>query len=592
MYIVSALLTALLCCASLCAQEASNGRSTAWPNSHVQQETASNGTRTNLYYSLNSSCDSNHTCPVGFYCNNTTPGDETCECLDTPEQIVECEAHPYPRVAVLDCHCVTYDFESEVVMVGSCPYNCGRGTGTNKVYGRLPLSTKVLNDYICGPYNRTGPLCGRCLPGHYPSVNPFSMRCFPCPYVRWNWFRYNMAAYLPLTAFCAIATLFYFFTVYLNVNIVFSYLYPVIFCSQVLLIPALYRLLFEIVQHSPVLTRTMNAFLSLYGIWNLDFFRPYLLQGVCLGLDTLSTISLDYALAVYPVFVLGPAYILLVLVKTLARRQWNINKHAMNIFAAYYLLSNTKFLSVSFDLLTPVKVYGMYPDHYNYTLHVYIAGDMRYFGKEHLFYAAPAIVMLCASVVLPAAIVLLYFLRSARFYTLRSLADGFQGCFRNGRQCGTTHDYRWFACLYFLVRYTIFAVSACTNGVLLLVVCAILLSVLSLAIMIIRPYKFPKSRLNVINGLFLQLLAVFFLSLCAIKLSDIYNVQYSGFFYTLCCLILVCPLLYAAVLVLYWLVLLGMGARHTIRRRQDRYVELPTTPLNGVCVSERGDLAH
>ncbi len=63
-------------------------------------------------------------------------------------------------------------------------------------------------------------------------------------------------------------------------------------------------------------------------------------------------------------------------------------------FATFFLLSNIKFLSVSFDLLVPIPVYELHHDHYNYTWGLYYSGDIEYFDPEHLPYGILAIIML------------------------------------------------------------------------------------------------------------------------------------------------------------------------------------------------------
>ena len=46
---------------------------------------------------------------------------------------------------------------------------------------------------------------------------------------------------------------------------------------------------------------------SLYGIWNLDFFRPFY-SDLCLGIGILPTLALDYVIAVYPLLLILFSY--------------------------------------------------------------------------------------------------------------------------------------------------------------------------------------------------------------------------------------------------------------------------------------------
>ena len=130
---------------------------------------------------------------------------------------------------------------------------------------------------------------------------------------------------------------------------------------------------------------------SLFGLWNLDFFRPYY-SDVCLGIGILPTLALDYAIALFPLLLMILTYLLIVLYDknyglirkmwepfqqlfSLFKKNWNIRTSVIDAFSTFFLLSNIKFLTVSFDLLVPTKVYRLYPDHYNYTWGLYYAAD-------------------------------------------------------------------------------------------------------------------------------------------------------------------------------------------------------------------------
>ena len=46
----------------------------------------------------------------------------------------------------------------------------------------------------------------------------------------------------------------------------------------------------------------MKFLLSMYGIWNMDFFRPFY-NKLCLGTEILPTLALDYVIALYPLLI-------------------------------------------------------------------------------------------------------------------------------------------------------------------------------------------------------------------------------------------------------------------------------------------------
>ena len=118
-------------------------------------------------------------------------------------------------------------------------------------------------------------------------------------------------------------------------------------------------------------------------IWNLDFFRPFY-SDLCLGIGILPTLALDYAIAAYPLLLMIISYLLIVLYDrnyrvitiiwmpfqfffSLFKRRWAVRASLVDAFSTFFLLSNIKFLNVSFDLLTPTRVYHLYGDTYDYT---------------------------------------------------------------------------------------------------------------------------------------------------------------------------------------------------------------------------------
>ena len=118
-------------------------------------------------------------------------------------------------------------------------------------------------------------------------------------------------------------------------------------------------------------TITITA-LTTYGVWNLDFFRT-LLPKTCLKITTLTTLALDFAVAIYPLVLVIFTYILIELhtrgyrlVMWLWRpfhkcfvcfnRAWDIQSSFIKAFATFLLLSYVKLRNVTFDLIVYVRV--------------------------------------------------------------------------------------------------------------------------------------------------------------------------------------------------------------------------------------------
>ena len=215
--------------------------------------------------------------------------------------------------------------------------------------------------------------------------------------------------------------------------------------------PTVIRNVLIMTQKYSVAFNGSRVLFSLHGIWNLDFFRPFY-SDLCLGIGILPTLALDYAIAVYPLLLMIISYLLIVLYDrncrvitimwrpfralfSLFRRNWDIRTSLINTFATFLFLSNLKFLAATQALLAPTCIYHLYGDHYNHTWGLYYAGDVEYFGSEHLPYAILAIVVLCVFVILPIAVLALHpfkffqkFLNlfPVRWYILHTFVDSFR----------------------------------------------------------------------------------------------------------------------------------------------------------------------
>ena len=334
-----------------------------------------------------------------------------------PHDILQCSSQG--NISVLDCYCITYNEKSQAE-IGSCMYNC---LNTNKtgfsdpVYHTLPKNTSDSNEAICGKeFFRNGTLCGKCKDGYYPLVYSFNLTCVKCPHGKANWWKFVLSAFIPLTVF-------YFIVVFFKINITSSHLHGFIYYSQGISTPAMARLTIIGLRHYPKYLTATKYVGSLYGIWNLDFFRPFDL-GICLGTNTLQTLSLDIAVGIYPLLLMVLLYVLIDLYDRNFRilvilwkpfqiifglfcRNWEIRTSVIDAYATFYLLSNVKFLSVSLDLLAPVKVYQLSSSKdLNYTWQLYFNATIPYFSETHLPYVILAIVILFVFVLIP---VVLYF---------------------------------------------------------------------------------------------------------------------------------------------------------------------------------------
>ena len=518
-------------------------------------------------------------CPPGLLCK-----DSLCECPDQYPSMLRCDN---VSLSILSGFCATFDESNETIVVGSCIYASFPSYTNDGPTKKTKLTTK--ENTICNSYNRTGALCGRCLPDHYPLAYSFNMTCIPCPNVHWNWFKYIIAAYLPLT-------LFYIGILFFKINTTSSHIFVVVYICQIFSLPVMaqgiYTNIAKLVNTSYL--RTLEVLFFLYGIWNLDYFRPFY-SDLCLGIGILPTLTLDYAIVAYPLLLMIFTYLLIVLydrnyrVITIMsrplfrfRRNWNIKTSLIDAFSTFFYLSNMKFLSVSLALLCPVQLYHLHGDHYNYTLGLYYAGDIEYFGSEHFPYGILAIAVMCVFVILPITVLVLYpfkffqkFLNlfPVRWYILHTFMDSFQGCYKDGTE-PDTRDYRWLASVFFINRIFMFLAYTLTNFKLCSVIIIMLLTIHTTLLAIFQPYKKSMSHLNVINIAFLYLFTISFITFVGVYIANETESSLSTAFLVVCSILSAVPQVYMFASILYWIYthrLFGIGIMQRLRAWRNGY---------------------
>ena len=502
--------------------------------------------------------------------------DGLSKCGYMQHDILQCSSQG--NISVLDCYCITYnenDKESQVE-IGNCIYNCvniKESYFIDSVYHILPKNASDSNEVICGKeFSRNGTLCGKCKDDYYPLVYSFNLTCVKCPQGRANWWKYVLSAFLPLT-------IFYFIVVLFKINTTSSHLHGFIYYSQAISMPVMACYIILILKsHYPKYLTATKYVGSLYGIWNLDFFRSFDL-GICLGTDTLQTLSLDIAVGIYPLLLMVLSYVLIDLYDrnfrilvimwkpfltffSLFRRNWEIRTSVIDAFATFFLLSNVKFLSASFDLLVPVRVFQLSSSKgFHHGLRLFYDATIPYFGATHLPYAILAIVTLLVFVLTPVMLLLFYPFRwfqkllnifPFRWYIIHTFMDSFYGCYKNGTEPGT-RDCRWFVSLFYIVRILLFLVALFTLNSMYYITGSMCLVLFAILMLNIHPFKTDFSHYTDINAIFIILLASCYVTVAGIDIANFKRHKIIWMFYILVIIFAILPLLYISVIVLYWI---------------------------------------
>lgn len=367
--------------------------------------------------------------------------DGNCNCGSKSRGVVQCDNVTH-EVYVLLFHCLTYDVQFNRTTVGSCLFLVQQWPRHCSLYAPIKARDKTsLNTDLCDPLNRTGQLCGQCLEGYGSPVYSYSLACVSCKnesslFHRVS--RYVLVALVPVTVM-------YVLCISLKVSMTDGRWNGFVLLCQVVSIPQVNMML------------KSNVWMTFFSIWNLDLFRS-LYVPFCLhpSLSDLHVIALDYLVALYPMLLVFLTYLtvyindrfkLNLISKVFAALTTSNNGSVLNGVATFLVLSYSKILITSLNLLAPVYVYTEDDERY---LYVFFKGDTPYLGREHLPFFVLAIVMITMCNILPMLLLLLYpsFLQSrVNYRSLTTFMDIFQGSYR-------THpkDMRFFSAVPFIFR--------------------------------------------------------------------------------------------------------------------------------------------
>ena len=374
---------------------------------------------------------------------------------------------------------------------------------------------------MCDDLNRNGQLCGKCKKGFAPPVYSYSLKCVNCMDYSLNWLKYIAVAFGPLTVFSFIITVF-------HISPTSPYLHGFIFYCHITI-----RLVVVANGYAPPSVAS-QVYLSLLGIWNLDFF-PLVYNSFCIHphITVLQALALDYIVAAYPLLLVCIIFFLVSLHShdcTLVVAIWkpfgcvlrpflrnlNVQTSLIESFATLYLLSIIKFQTVTLDLLTPTVLYHMDRTH-GKELYLYLAGDVKYFGQDHWPYAVLAISAFILIIILPTVLLFLYPCQCfqqclnrlhCNSHTLQTFMDVFQGHYKDGTN--QSRDFRYFSGVYFVGRTVCVAVFALLNSYEALITIGVFLTIFCVTVTMLHPQR--TNIHYIVDSFFLLFLALLCLS--------------------------------------------------------------------------------
>ena len=410
-------------------------------------------------------------CPPWFIPDNRSS--TGCSCSDS-YQVVKCGSD-FPLLQF--GYCMTYNSTTGATEYGPCPY-IGHYNNTMLVhrvwYIKLPNNVSLLNEFMCGPLNREGLLCGKCKDGYGIALYSYTLECSKCWGHGYGWVLYYFLELFPITVM-------YFLVVIFHIRATSSPLSALVFMSQIVV----YTIRLNVPLHmyiENVLTGfpyvAVQVLLVLCGIWSLDFFHS-VVPPFCVSshIKNVHALVLEYLVAFYPIFLILITYVCIKLhdqnfrpVVWLwkpfhrhfahFRRTWDSKASIINAFTTFLLLSFSKILFVSLRLLYHLS--DQINKHLPRKCVLYYDPTVECHTRT---FSAIAGCVLLIFIICPTTILILYptrlFRRCVsccgfrRWYALQMFVESFQGQYKDGTN--GTRDFRMVSASFLILRILIVA---------------------------------------------------------------------------------------------------------------------------------------
>ena len=543
------------------------------------------------------SLTSNKDCLPWMFRNKTSG---VCECSDIPYRAVLCDP-TIPRTSVHKCYCMTYNHEQNVTELGRCLFQCSHSVNT--VYYKIPQNKSDLNNYTCGKANRDSVLCGECKPGYSPLVYSYELKCMNCTGMSYNWIKYIAVAYIPLT-------FFFLFVIFFKFSGTHPLVRGCITVCQAFVAPICIRIYLQVAADVPYANIYLRIIGTIYGIWNLDFFR-LVIPPICLNISPLQALVLDYAIAFYPLLLVVLTYILIILhsrgvrivvclwkpfqkIFSSRKQDWDLQGSVVKAFATFFLLSYLKILNVTFDLLVSTEKYTLSLGQKTYYTKqvLYYDASVEPFRGSHLYYGIAAISVGIFFLFFPLAFLVIYpmrwFQKCLNFcHIQRQSIDIFINCYQGYYKDGTngTRDYRCFSITFFLIQLAAMGLFAISKSVYCFSLAALTLIIFLFIILVVQPYKEQFKVYNIIDAFMIFFLGV--MNIIVVAADEAYTE--ASYFYTGSNVILgfssLAPLVYFVVLSIWWIFVkrelkrklpcFGGVDSNTVQSRSQEFEDLP-----------------
>ena len=302
-----------------------------------------------------------HGCPI--WMREDSSDNQQCQC-EFPQLIICNETAILSLGAELIC--ISFDGNGSLVM-GACPYYYYQLNYLSSLNSSV-TSDIAFNKVMCGPLNREGLLCSKCIPGYgIPVFSKAEDKCVLCD-SQYAWPLYLTLVLLPIT-------LFYILVIVFNFSATHPPITAYIFYCQ-LLPYIVHNMLYIRHQFETYSNRAfLYAALTVCDICNLDLLR-YIIPSFCLNENYTNTEAtfLELISSFYPLILIILTLILFELHAyncrivvcvwkpfykcfSSLRRSWDPKSSVINAFATFLLLSSFKVCFLVFSFLGNIHIY-------------------------------------------------------------------------------------------------------------------------------------------------------------------------------------------------------------------------------------------
>ena len=359
-------------------------------------------------------------------------------------------------------YCATFSGQEGVFYAGRCPYNY-KFNHSHNLYSLLPSDPDLLNEAMCGPYNRKGLLCGECIDGYGPGVYTLDRKCADCS-------KFSMSSaiclYL-LVEFVPVLLLFLCVTIFRLDLTSGPMLGFVMFCQMISYVfEVLPAIVYDIFNSSV----PIRICIFIGQFWNLNFCKT-VIPPFCISekLTELHVMFLNSVGALYPLLI---AIITLILIH-LHSRQYKVivilfkplgvvlkltngkaitTNAVIRTFASFLFLSSTKNFFVFITIIQAVSViFSTNGSVYKKVL--YSDPSIQYYSHEHILSLLLVLIQCLFLVFLPSLLLFLYptrlyrwmsqFISARKQLAITTFVEALNHCFKDG--LNGTRDYRAFA---------------------------------------------------------------------------------------------------------------------------------------------------